>query len=344
MVCSIADNTPLKRLEAELNLPKRCHGRRLRCIKGFEAAPTDAVLGMPGTAVGYCQALFPRESSPDEHTRKVSRLLAEIEAPWSQSHELFWGYRKDQSPERYVNDATSPLIGVGRVPIVITGLDPAKGWDEIQELITTKPNLAPEETILFRVVLSDEASVDAAAKLMSMILQDVRASGSMPRWWPLLQAQFGADLWRRLSEQLGDDWQFANVGVNPFVPKAAFEFCYPQITVGQIVVGDAEGIANDGTINIPDSMQILGASGNNRSYHLPSFIRMLMSSDFLADDQPPTLLPPTIIVLGPCQTGWSDAYCQGRIAKLLPHLRAGCNVLWARLNEDRREEVWQMAA
>ncbi|MBE2284579.1 MAG: hypothetical protein IAE77_14070 [Prosthecobacter sp.] len=344
MACSVANNTPLKRLEAELNLPKRCHGRRAHCIKGFEAAPADSILGMPGTAIGYCQALFPRETSAKEHTKKVSRLLDEIQAPWANSHELFWGYKQDQSPAPYVNDATAPLVGVGRVPIIITGIDPATGAQDIDELIQTHPNLAPEETILFRIVLNDEVSVEAAAHLMRSILERARATRSMPRWWPLLQAQFGAHLWEKLAHLLGDDWQFANVGVNPFVPQDAFEFCFPQITVGQIVVGGVDDIASDGTISVPSSMPILGASDARRSYHLPSFVRMLMNEELLGGDRSGGILSPTVIVLGPCQDGWSDLVCQKRLSRLLPHLRDASDVLWSKLSVERRQAVWQMDA
>ena len=47
MVCSIADNRPLKKLEKELNVAPRCHGKRRECILGFETQDGDFVMGLP---------------------------------------------------------------------------------------------------------------------------------------------------------------------------------------------------------------------------------------------------------------------------------------------------------
>jgi hypothetical protein len=333
MVCSIADNTPLKKLERELNIRPRCHGKRRECIQGFETSVGDFVLGLPGTALGYCQALFNNAGDPFTNTEQVLKFLKEIQAPWSHSHELFWGYRNDEMPAQYVEKGIKPLIGTGRVPILITGLDPRNDRTEIESIMSTCPAVPENETVLLRTILSDEESLDQITQIIRNQLQASRLSGKMPKWWPLLQGNLTAAEWERLEQKLGADWAYVNVATNPFVSHEAFQFLRDQITVAQIAVGSAVGILSDGTIELPKTMRLTGAP-EQAVYSLPQYVQQLSE----------LLLPPTLIVLGPSQPGWSDTQNQDRIAKLLPLLRKACDDLWKSLSANRRDEVWKMAA
>src|SRR5258706_11157052 len=122
MVCRVADNTPLKRFQLDLQLPSQCHSMRPNCIQGYEERTGNYALGLLGTALGYCQALFSYAGDPESHTRKVTRLLTEIDAPWVNSHELFWGHKLVESPSEFVDKAIKPLVGTGRVTVLITSL------------------------------------------------------------------------------------------------------------------------------------------------------------------------------------------------------------------------------
>ncbi len=333
MVCSIADNTPLKKLERELSIRPRCHGKRRECIHGFETSVGDFVLGLPGTALGYCQALFNYTGNPFTNTENVLKLLKEIQAPWSHSHELFWGYRRDEMPAQYVEEGIRPLIGTGRVPILITGLDPRQDRVEIESIMGTSPAVPDNETVLVRTILSDEQSLDQITEIIRNQLNASRLSGKMPKWWPLLQGNLTTAEWGRLEQKLGDDWAYVNVATNPFVSDEAFQFLRNQITVAQIAVGAADGISTDGTIELPKTMKLTGAP-EHAVYSLPQYVKQLSE----------LLLPPTLIVLGPSQSGWSDVHNQERVARLLPLLRDACDDLWKSLSASRRDEVWQMAA
>jgi hypothetical protein len=333
MVCSIADNTPLKKLQGELGLPQRCHGKRRECIRGFETRSGDFVMGLPGTALGYCQALFNYAGHPAEHTEKVIKLLNEIDAPWSYSHELFWGYRQSEAPGEYVEQGIKPLLGTGRVPVLITSLDPNRHRLDLQAIMATSPALPENETVLVRTVLADEDSVRGAIDMIRRIVARARATGAMPNWWPLLQGNLALEEWTRLRNELGTDWDYVNVAVNPFVSDDVFELVQDRITVAQIPVGLANGISADGWIELPAGMKITGG-GDCPVYSVPRFGAKLCH------------LPaaPTLIVLGPAQPGWSDLQNQQRLAALMPALRNLCDMMWQSLSSGRREEVWRMVA
>lgn len=333
MVCSIADNTPLKKLERELGLPPRCHGKRRECIHGFETQAGDFVMGLPGTALGYCQALFNNTGEPASNTQNVRELLREIEAPWFDSHELFWGYRKGETPSEYVEAGIKPLIGTGRVPILITSLDPGHNRAEIESIMKTSPAVPENETVLVRTILTNDQSLDEIVKVIREQVMTSRLTNKMPKWWPLLQGDLSIAQWQRLEEQLGEDWSYVNVAINPFVTDETFEFLRSQITVAQIAVGAATGIRDDGEIVLPSTMKLTGAPAH-AVYSLSAFVTKLSE----------LLLPPALIILGPSQPGWSDADNQRRVATLLPLLRQACDELWKSLSATRRDEVWQMAA
>ena len=333
MVCSIADNNPLKKLERELNLPRRCHGKRRECIHGFATQDGDFVMGLPGTALGYCQALFNYAGKPDAHTSKVAQLLKEIKAPWANSHEMFWGHRKAETPAEFIERGIAPLLGTGRVPILITGLDPGKSRVELEAIMETTPAVPENETVLVRVVLNDEKSLQEISGVIRVLLARARLTGAMPKWWPLLQGAIPASSWSGLKNSLGSDWDFVNVAVNPFTPSDVFEEVESQITVAQIPVGKAEGVHADGGVQLHPDVRILGAAQNAR-YSMPAFAKQL---EFLSG-------APTLIILGPSLPDWSDGDNQERIASLLPLIRSSCDTLWCRLSPQRRDEVWKLVA
>src|SRR3954469_3526915 len=101
MVCSIAHNRPLDRLRMAIGAPRQCHSLRAWCIDGLAPRSGGGTMGIQGTALGYCQALFSHAGDPLTHTRRVSELLREIDAPWHLSHELFWGHRGGCTPQAF---------------------------------------------------------------------------------------------------------------------------------------------------------------------------------------------------------------------------------------------------
>ena len=187
MACRIADNKPLAQLSRELAIPPRCHGKRRECIQGFQTHGDEFVMGAAGAAIGYCQALFANAGDARQHTEKVQRLLREIEAPWCESHELQWAYRLNATATDFVSSACAPLLGCGRVPILITALDPARQAEELEAILATSPAVPDSESILVRVVLNSTESAKAMAAILRTLLSNARAERRMPRWWPLLQ-------------------------------------------------------------------------------------------------------------------------------------------------------------
>jgi hypothetical protein len=333
MGCKIAENLPLSKLATTLGVPLRCHGRRHACIQNLSMEAGDVVLGASGAVLGYCQALFQPSTTPTEHTIKVKRLLSEIDAPWAQSHELFLGHRGSRTTMNFVSGAFEPLRGTGRVPILITGLDPADDAVELEKIVASSIPVPESQTVLVRVVLKSPDSIDAAAKMLLRMVDGARSNRRLPLWWPLLQSALPVSEWQRLRSLLGDVWHYTNIAVNPFADDALFDEASEQITVGQIAVGKTEGIYDDGRISVAPEMKILGSEAIG-SYSLYDFLERLAKLRVV----------PTLIVLGPSQLGWNDEENQNRLVRLLPLLRRGCDTLWHGLTPERRNEVWKLAA
>lgn len=333
MACRIADNKPLAKLSQELGLMQKCHSRRLSCIQGLELPSTDFVLGVSGAAIGYCQALFSNAGDPSLHTQKVQRLLREIEAPWHKSHELQWSYRNNATAKDFISGACAPLLGIGRVPILITSLDPAREGNELKAILETVPTVPESETILVRVVLSGTESAVAVGIMLQDMLAKARAQRRMPNWWPLLQGSIPVRDWKMIKTMLGKDWDYVNVAVNPFISADVFTEVESQITVAQIPVAKAEGIHTDGHVQIHSTVKFLGAT-DNASYSMPEYAGRL------------SCLPtaPVLIVLGPSEQDWSDGENQERISNLLPLVHQVCDQLWNKLTPRRRNEVWRLSA
>jgi hypothetical protein len=334
MACKIAENQPLSLLRRQLGTPNQCHSLREECIHGYERHSGERIMGIPGAALGYCQGVFKRAGGAETHTQHVTRLLSEIGAPWAKSHELFWGNRRDESPSEFVEQGMRPLWGSGRVPILITELDPARNIETIESIVATTPAIYPGEVVLIRLVLSGKESVDRASALIRRVFYESRMAKEMPKWWPLLQSDMKLEEWKRLEEVLGDDWRFVNVAVNPFMPSDVYEYLRDQITVGQVPVGLAEGVSSEGTIKLAPGMVRLTGAVDCAAYSLPEYMEQLSTLD----------TAPTLIVLGPSLLGWSDVINQRRIAALLPPLRDGCNILWGSLEASQRDMIWNLAA
>ena len=334
MACSIAENQPLLRLAETLGVSHQCHSTRPRCVAGLSAKRCDAVFGIPGAAIGYCQALFNYAGASADHTAKVKTLLREINAPWSESHELFWGYRcPDEHPIDFLTEAIRPLLGSGRVPVVISALDPAADMASIKAIFATRPEVHSGETVLLRLVLSSDQSISSSVGLIRAILDECRSFQKLPRWWPLIQGELSIDQWRRFRKELEDAWQYINVAVNPFTQEEVCSLVADQITVAQVPIGSAEDISMNGYIRLAEGMKISGASPT-AEYSLDSYVARLSG----------LATAPTIIILGPSLPSWSDAHNQDRIAKLLPLLRQSCDVLWDGVPASRRNLIWKLAA
>ena len=106
-----------------------------------------------------------------------------------------------------------------------------------------------------------------------------------------------------------------------------------RITVGEIPIGLADGMTDDGVIRLVPGMSIQGAA-EGPSYSLFAYIAK------------PSKLPspPTLIILGPSLPAWSDDVSAKQIERLFPLLRKACDRLLCMLSAERREAVWEMAA
>lgn len=333
MGCHLAENEPLKRLARDLHLPAQCHSFRTGCLQGLKKPTGEVVLGAPGAVLGYCQALFGYAGEPERHTRGFMGALKKIGAPWWASHELFWGNRGSETPAEFFDRAMGPLAGSGRIPVVISGLDPAKDAEEISSIIATAPAIAEGETILLRVVLSGPDSITAGAALLQGLLEDAQREGRMPRWWPLFQASLSVEGWQRFRAEAGEAWKYANLAVNPFTSEDAFALIKEQITVAQLTIGLAEGMSADGTIRLAPGMRISGAA-DGAAWNVFDFSRRLGEIDVV----------PTLIILGPSLEGWSEETNRARIERFLPLLNAACDNAWSGLAAARKRMLLELAA
>jgi len=333
MVCGIAENLPLQKLSADLGEHPRCHSRRGHCVRGLSAADENAALGAPGAAIGYCQALFTYAGDPKRHSEKVSALLLDAGAPWARSHELYWSFRGSEEPVDFVTSAMTPLRQAGRVPVLITRLDPAEDLDEIRAVFGTTVPLARGETILVRLVLGSEASLGPAVELLRDLVTQAKRSSAMPQWWPLFQSGYSAMTWARLAVLAGPAWKYVNLAVNPFTDASVLDRFPEQITVAQLPIGLADGIGIDGNVRLAKGMAISGANGRSE-WSLPSFFTDLAQRG----------LAPTLIVLGPSLPDWSDAMNATRIMRFVPALKEACSILWSRVSVQRQKLLLGLSA
>jgi len=335
MACRIADNPPLQLLMKDIGVQPRCHSYRAGCVHGLPAPSKDQFLGTTGAAIGYCQALFNRLGTARENTSRIVGLLQEIDAPWHSSHELFFGHVGKQQPAAFVNDASEPLIGSGRVPILITELDLDQDLETIRSIISSNVSAANGETVLLRVTISNRRGIQNLVRLVSELVETSFKAMKCPTWWPLLQGDIDPSEWRALKTALGSLWKYANIAMNPFFDMAQLEEVIDQITVAQVPVGLREGILGNGRIQLdPRMVRLTGALSPDAHYQI----------DRYADHLSELAHAPTLIVLGPSLPEWSDQINQDRLAALLPHLKSICEEIWSSLPAESRTEVWRMAA
>lgn len=333
MVCKVADNPPLQVLRRHLGLSPQCHSLREHCVQGYNRQLGAFTMGGSGAAIGYCQAVFNRVGPPSQQTKTVTEALMKINAPWSKSHELYWGYRDKEAASDFLNEAITPLAGSGRVPILITGLDPSYDSDAINAILKSSPPIFPGESILIRLALKSERSIEPAAYLIKQLLSRAYETDQMPLWWPLLQADFRSDQWRKIKKLLGEAWQYVNVAINPFADPDAVNEVFEQITVVQFVVGLSEGIRSDGIIELPPEMKILGAP-EDAAYDIFSYAREMQNLPNL----------PICIILGPSAPTWTQQQNCDRLRKYLVVFKEATEVLWSRMNKNDRELIWGLSA
>lgn len=335
MACKVAENPPLKRLRADLGLAPICHSFRADCIHRLPQPEPKHNLGGPGAAIGYCQALFNRLGSHQANTIRISRLLKEVSAPWYNSHELYWGNRGDTPISDYVLEASEPLIGDGRVPILITALDAYEDRKEIGEILNSESLVVPGETILVRVLISNEQAQASAIRVMKMLLGNAEKSGVMPRWWPLLQGDLTPQEWAGFAEKAGALWKYSNIAMNPFMNSNCFDYLRDQITVAQVPVGLSEGVHSDGIIQMAEGqVRLTGAPEIGAQYNLFNYFERAKQLTYA----------PILLVLGPALPEWGDIVNQKRLEALVPVLETGCRNLWHGLSEDNYNMVWNFAA
>ena len=232
--------------------------------------------------------------------------LEKVDANWTKSHELFWGYRQDEPVETYLEQAIAPLLDAGRIPVLITNLDPAKDNDEIEKIFRSKPKGVNEETILVRLAFNSEKSIYPIAKLIKKLIKDSQKTKEMPRWWPLIQAEFDLRTWRKLKKTLGKAWKYSNIAMTPFMNEKIVKELKDQITVAQFFLGKANGIKQNGDIRL-DLYTCTGLRGNIRKYNIFSYAKKIKITDS----------DPTCIICSPSDPRWSVQKNQRRLKKMI---------------------------
>jgi hypothetical protein len=333
MGCHLAENAPLKKLSSELDLPLQCHSFRRGCRQGLSQPTGEVALGAPGAVLGYCQALFGLRQGAAEHSTFVRDTLREINAPWWASHELFWQHKGDREAGEFLDAALQPLLGSGRIPVVITGLDPAADSFAIEEILDARPACAAGETILFRLPLKSVESIPVAVALLHRLLDRAREEGVMPAWWPLFQANFAPTSWQAFRSAAGSAWSYANVAVNPFTHPESFDVVRSQVTVAQLPIGLAEGMSETGQIHLAPGMVISGAP-DGASWNINDYANTLRQLP----------MAPTLIVLGPSLPEWTDDMNRQRLLRFLPLLQDACTRIWKGLPAKRRDLILGLAA
>ena len=337
MACKLHHHAPLAQLAREIGAQLGCQSPREDCVLAKDREP--GMLGMPGAVFGTCQAVLPFTGDPLTHTEKVARVLEEAGMPFSGSHELFSGYleRWEAGIPEALNRASRPLGADGRVPIVITGWDPGEssGRERIRALTSATPaRMAPNGTVLCRVLLNNGASVDQAVALSQEWLRLARTRRALPPWWLVIQPGAGlpAGELARYRALMGDDWRFVTAAANPFTSPEAIEELWGQIAVIQLPIGPAGGISQDGTVRL-GPVKVAG-SGDSGQCNVLEF------TDRFRDH--PSV--PVMIALGPSPS-WEEQEDRNRLSAFAPLARKACEALWGtRLPKERIDYVLTLSA
>ena len=333
MACKIADNFALAQLRADLGLKLGCHSLREHCALALERRSGDQTMGIPGAALGYCQALFNRVGPAIEHTSAVAEHLATAGMPWSKSHEMYYGYREDETIGDFICGGIRPLLAGGRMPILITTLQPHRDFDEISRIVETDNKVFPGETALLRIVLNSHSDIQYAKSIMLNILSRSEDKKQMPKWWPLLQGNLDKSGWKTLRLEMGVAWKYVNIAVNPFTPISIVDEIFDQITVAQVAIGRSEDIKDNGNITLSSAMPMTKLL-NKLDYNLFEYLAPLSE----------LAVSPTLIILGPSLPNWSAGYNIKRLMSLRPILLESTRVLWKDLDDAAHAEVWKQAA
>lgn len=333
MACRIADNPALERLRADIGADRLCHSQRVDCIRRLPRAENEGFYGIAGAFMGYCQALFALKGSRASNTERITALLERENLPWARSHELFHGHRRELTVGEFVTQAAAPLRHFGRVPILISGLDPDADAEEVQEIFSSPAQVIPGETILVRLVVRSDASFEALEKLLRRLVDTASRERQMPRWWPLIQSGGSPAQWSALRKRLGPLWRYVNIAVNPFTPSDQWEILADQIMVTQFVVPHSRDITGDGDVRVTEGMKIAGAPPE-ASYNI---CEMIAAAGGLRSW-------PTAIFLGPALDCWSDDENANRVAKAVRIFTAEVERQWSQSGHGRYAELLKMAA
>jgi hypothetical protein len=333
MVCRIADNPALDRLRSDIGAERLCHSQRIDCIHRLPRAADPGYYGIAGAFLGYCQALFSLRPPYHENTNRIIAMLESQGLPWARSHELFYGHKGSASVTEFVTSAAAPLRDIGRVPVLITSLDPASDRAALSAVFDSVAQVVPGETILARVIVQNHESFVALEALVRELVDEAARNRAMPRWWPLVQSGGTAREWENLRTRLGPLWKYMNVAVNPFSPEDHWQVVAEQIMVAQFVVPHARDIDEDGTARLSEGMQISGASAG-ASYNIRHLVQRAGS------------LPswPTAIFLGPTLDEWSDDDNLERVTKAVRVFVNEIESLWHLAGQSRYSELLRMAA
>lgn len=332
MVCRVADNPALEKLRRDLGLKRSCHSRRSDCVRLLPKPTEPGYYGISGAFMGYCQALFQQIGSYEQNTSRIMKLLGNANLPWSRSHELYLGHRRTHSIQYFVEEAARPLTKLGRVPILITGID-VNEYDLVTEILNSKISVVSGETVLVRLTVESVASGKSAVQLVSRLFGEAQSNQRMPRWWPLLQASEGTSIWHDIREELGELWQYVNVAINPFTDERVSEIVRDQTTVCQIVVTGLADVTEEGEVRISEGMSIYGAEIGDR-YHIGEMVLRLAEFDSW----------PTCIFLGPTLPHWSDEENLERTRRSVVAFANEARSLWDKSRLDRYAALWDMTA
>ena len=344
MACRIADNQALQRLSDDIGLAPVCHSLRKDCHRGLERSSGNYALGAAGAAIGYCQGLFNRIGSPEEHTRYLIGRLVEMGAPLALSHELLWNYRQGETPSQYIDEACRPLLGTGRVPIIITNLDPEENKREVGEIFASDAPIYNGESMLVRLRLSRDSVFGASALMNGCVLGAYRGK-QMPKMFPLFQADCGLEVLDDLiaviqatgdatEKAVGkriDTSKYINIAIGPFTDPGILEKHGDKITVAQFFVGPEDGIHSDGNVLVHGNCV---GSPEDISYNIFEFAERVRKLGTL----------PTSIICGPSKPEWTERDNLERLRKYLELFEKATETMWGDIDREAREKVMSLIA
>lgn len=336
MVCKIAMHKPLEKLRKIVRAPEQCHSSRPHCQLGYnQDQDRTTVLGIQGAAVGYCQGLLNKREgdTPEDHTIYFIDQLKSLRAPFYESHELLITQKpSDMSVEDYVRSAAKPLLVEGRVPILITDYDTNKDYSKIRNIFDFPSPIKNGESILVRMVVDSEASIDSAARLINEAVQTVKSEQRVPSWWPLLQSgrNFGVEEWSKLHDRVGSNWDYVTLAVHPFSTDILDNY-KQNVIVAQWLVGRPKGMFPNGDVDLHTTNCMI-SNGSNQ-YNIYEFGQQLRESG----------LNPTSILCGGSLPNWTEEENRQRLRSYLPHFSDSVREIW-NLNEGRTKALLSLAS